>query len=99
MSYRNPRFSYVHTLRDIGDGGFTANTDAFRADTPRTRLMDDQAQALCGQSDTPAQLIEFEKYQGVPAGFSPLRRVLIPAGHNFGLDRSIQMQHWSQCDR
>lgn len=91
MSYRNPRFSYIHTLRETGDAGFLAGTDTFQTATPRTRLLDNQSRVMCGQSDS-AQEIVFEKKTASAEGFSPLHRVIIPAGHNYGMDRAVRLR-------
>lgn len=91
MSQRIPRFSYAHTLRDIGDGGFTGSTSAFVAATPRSRLFDDQSKTLCGQGDGD-KIIEFEQKLKIAEGHPNLNRILIPAGHNYGLDRQLRFE-------
>ncbi|GAG49025.1 unnamed protein product, partial [marine sediment metagenome] len=91
MSYRNPRFSYVHTLRDFGDANFGVATNAYRTDAPRTRLLDDQSKVFAGQQDV-LQATQFHRETGVTIpGSNPVTRFILPA-HNFALDRMVQFR-------
>jgi hypothetical protein len=98
MSYRNPRFSKIHTMRDVGDDGFDATTEGtfpFRSDTPRTRWLDEQAGPLAGKDDD-FQRTEYARSTDPATGtlggtMHELARWIIPATHNFGLDRTIEL--------
>lgn len=87
MSYRNPRFSYAHTLADVGDDGFGSTTDAYL--TARTRLLDYQKQVLAGQSDAFNETW-FKRATTLQQTYQRLFRIIIPDGHNFGNDRNLQ---------
>jgi len=78
MSYRNPRFSFVHTVVTVGDAGYEASTSAFDAADPRTRMADYQAKLNALTTGTGAVAIEFSRDSvSIPAW--ELNRVIIPS--------------------
>lgn len=86
MSYRLPRFSYRHAVREVGDGGFSALSSAFVYSAPRTRLLDNQSRQLAGPAANGDFNISYDRVgttllQTMP---SRLNRLLIPDTHNFG---------------
>jgi hypothetical protein len=96
MSYRNPRFSYISSMIDRGDGGFDAATEAvfpFRADTPRTRWLDGQNGPLAGKDNALVQThYARSETGGESIQLASARRFLIPATHNFAIDRAVELR-------
>ncbi len=96
MSYRLPRFSYRHMLREVGDAGFSASTDAFASTTPRARLFDDASRQLAGPTTNVDWKVWFHR-AGTGSSVASthpyqLNRILIPANHNFGVDRELRIR-------
>lgn len=81
MSWRNPRYAFLHAGRDAGAAALTPSPAA-DADFPVDFLVDDRAGSLFkfGSSSSSAQV---DLDRGA-AGLEALDRLLIPSGHNLG---------------
>jgi hypothetical protein len=79
MSWRNPRYCYLHAARDAGAAAISTN-NTFHADFPKDFLIDDRAGSLCKMGTS-----EIDHYIQVDRGAGTLDaidRLIIPVGHN-----------------
>ncbi len=79
MSWRNPRFCYMHAARAVGASAITSK-NAFHSDYPKDFLIDDRAGSLCkfaGSASDHSIIVDL--------GASPVsvERVYVPVGHNY----------------
>ena len=82
--YRNPRFSYVHTLRDVGSTGVSASSWASNAE-----LWDSQNRVTTASGSTGLATLDFDR-GAVTTGNRAAReldRVIVPKGHNLAGNR------------
>lgn len=97
MSYRNPRFSYRHMLRDFGADGIDAvDTDAI-ASGDLAFLFDERSGAITKWLGTALKELHIFKNAvvngaGTTLSIGDLNRVIIPKGHNLQGIRPLQLQ-------
>lgn len=95
VSYRNPRFSYIHTLADFGSSGVTS----VYFNDPVTRIFDYQSKTLAGLDDTGAvPVLIYQRDLTKKATFYQLDRIIVPAGHNWGSARALNFGIWPTLD-
>ncbi|KKK42836.1 hypothetical protein LCGC14_3169460, partial [marine sediment metagenome] len=97
MSYRNPRFSYKHMLREWKALGInTGETDTV-ATASTANLYDDRSKYRVEWAGNADKILNIYKNAAATAEGTVLRggqlnRIIIPKGHNFFNDRAIRLQ-------
>jgi hypothetical protein len=80
MTWRNPRYCYLHAARDAGAAAITDNSHGWLAANPKDFLIDDRAGALATfDSSETDHWIQVDRGAG---SLDAIDRLLIPSGHN-----------------
>lgn len=91
-SYRNPRYTYRHLLREAGASAISLVNGSFLAGSPKDRLFDERIGLPC-QITASADGLELRIDQAASRRPITISRIIIPKGHNLHTHQ-LRLEAW-----